>query len=106
MGKVAYPEMKRSDYGPSLASGCIAAGGTLGILIPPSIGFIIVGILTELSIGRLFMAGIIPGILEIVFYCHPDTRHNYYFTEEHAELAKAYIKFLELNKLIKESENE
>jgi len=68
MGKVAYPEMKRSDYGPSLASGCIAAGGTLGILIPPSIGFIIVGILTELSIGRLFMAGIIPGILEIVFY--------------------------------------
>jgi len=69
MGKVAYPEMKRSDYDSGLAVGCIAAGGTLGILIPPSIGFIIVGILTELSIGRLFMAGIIPGILEIVFYC-------------------------------------
>lgn len=68
MGKVAYPEMKRYNYGSNLAIGCIAAGGTLGILIPPSIGFIIIGILTELSIGKLFMAGIIPGILEIVFY--------------------------------------
>jgi tripartite ATP-independent transporter DctM subunit len=68
MGKVAYPEMKRFKYGSRLAVGSIAAGGTLGILIPPSIGFIIIGILTELSIGKLFMAGIIPGLLEIVFY--------------------------------------
>ena len=69
MGKIAYPEMKRYNYAPSLAVGCVAAGGTLGILIPPSMGFIIIGILTELSIGKLFIAGIIPGILEIVFYC-------------------------------------
>ncbi|MBW1791692.1 MAG: TRAP transporter large permease subunit [Deltaproteobacteria bacterium] len=68
MGKVAYPEMMRFNYSSKLAVGCIAAGGTLGILIPPSIGFIIIGILTELSIGKLFMAGIIPGLLEIVFY--------------------------------------
>lgn len=68
MGKIAYPEMKRHNYDSSLAVGCVAAGGTLGILIPPSMGFIIIGILTELSIGKLFMAGIIPGILEVVFY--------------------------------------
>jgi C4-dicarboxylate transporter DctM subunit len=69
MGKIAYPEMKRFNYGSSLAVGCVAAGGTLGILIPPSMGFIIIGILTELSIGKLFIAGIIPGILEVLFYC-------------------------------------
>ena len=68
MGKVAYPEMKRAGYSPSLSIGVIAAGGTIGILIPPSIGFVLIGILTELSIGKLFIAGIIPGILEVIFY--------------------------------------
>ena len=63
MGRVALPEMKRFKYGDSLATGAVAAGGTLGILIPPSTGLIIYAILTEESIGRLFMAGIIPGIL-------------------------------------------
>ena len=63
MGRVALPEMKRFKYGDSLATGAVAAGGTLGILIPPSTGLIIYAILTEQSIGRLFMAGIIPGIL-------------------------------------------
>jgi C4-dicarboxylate transporter DctM subunit len=63
MGKVAYPEMKRYDYSETLATSCIAAGGTLGILIPPSLGFIMYGILTEESIGKLFMAGIFPGLL-------------------------------------------
>ena len=62
MGTVALPEMKKYGYDPSLASGSVAAGGTLGILIPPSIGFVIYGILVEESIGRLFMAGIFPGI--------------------------------------------
>ena len=68
MGKVAIPEMKKYNYDPALASGSIAAGGTLGILIPPSLGFILYGLLTQQSIGKLFMAGIIPGALEIVFY--------------------------------------
>lgn len=63
MGKVAYPEMRRYKYGARLATGSIAAGGTLGILIPPSTGFVIYAVLTEESIGRLFMAGVLPGLL-------------------------------------------
>ncbi|MDA4844449.1 TRAP transporter large permease [Hoeflea poritis] len=63
MGKVAYPEMRRYGYGPRLATGSIAAGGTLGILIPPSTGFVIYAVLTEESIGRLFMAGVLPGLM-------------------------------------------
>jgi tripartite ATP-independent transporter DctM subunit len=63
MGMVAIPEMKKYNYDPRLSSGCVAAGGTLGILIPPSIGFIIYGILTEESIGKLFIAGFLPGIM-------------------------------------------
>ncbi|MEL6953913.1 MAG: TRAP transporter large permease [Pseudomonadota bacterium] len=63
MGRVALPEMKRYQYSDSLATGSVAAGGTLGFLIPPSGGMIIYAVLTEQSIGRLFMAGIIPGII-------------------------------------------
>ncbi len=63
MGMVALPEMKRFKYEDSLATGCIAAGGTLGILIPPSTVMIIYGILTEQPIATLFIAGIIPGLL-------------------------------------------
>lgn len=63
MGRVALPEMRRYKYHPQLATGCVAAGGTLGILIPPSTGFIIYALLTEESIGQLFLAGILPGIL-------------------------------------------
>jgi tripartite ATP-independent transporter DctM subunit len=68
MGAVTLPEMKRYGYDPALATGCVAAGGTMGILIPPSVGFIVYGIITEQSIGKLFLAGFIPGILEAVFY--------------------------------------
>ncbi|MBN2061157.1 MAG: TRAP transporter large permease [Deltaproteobacteria bacterium] len=63
LGKVALREMKRFNYSDDLACGVVASGGTLGILIPPSIAFVVYGILTEQSIGMLFMAGIIPGIL-------------------------------------------
>jgi C4-dicarboxylate transporter DctM subunit len=63
IGKIALPEMKKYNYDGSLATGCVAAGGTLGILIPPSTVFIIYGLLTEQSIGKLFVAGILPGIL-------------------------------------------
>ena len=63
MGRVALPEMQRYNYDNRLATGSIAAGGTLGILIPPSAGFVVYAILTEVSIGRLFMAGVLPGIM-------------------------------------------
>lgn len=62
MGAAALPEMKRYKYKDSLATGCVAAGGTLGILIPPSIGFIIYAIITDTSISKLFIAGILPGV--------------------------------------------
>jgi len=68
MGKVALPEMRKYNYDTKLATGSIAAGGTMGILIPPSLGFILYGILTEQSVGKLFMAGIFPGLLEMIFY--------------------------------------
>ena len=68
MGTVALPEMKKLKYDPALATGCISAGGTIGILIPPSIILVIYGIMTETSIGELFIAGFIPGILEALFY--------------------------------------
>jgi C4-dicarboxylate transporter DctM subunit len=67
-GKISYPEMKRHGYQARLSLGCIAAGATMGILIPPSMGFILIGILTQISIGKLFIAGIIPGILQMTFY--------------------------------------
>lgn len=63
MGAVALPEMKKYKYSMAMATGCIAAGGTLGILIPPSTVLIVYGLLTEQSISTLFVAGIIPGIL-------------------------------------------
>lgn len=68
MSKVAMPEMRRFNYADSLSTASIAAGGTLGILIPPSVILVIYGLLTETSIGKLFIAGIIPGIIGIGFY--------------------------------------
>ncbi len=68
LGMVALPEMKRYRYDDALATGCVAAGGTLGILIPPSTIMIIYGILTEQSIGTLFIAGIIPGIVLMALF--------------------------------------
>lgn len=68
MGTVALPEMKRYKYDPALATGCVAAGGTLGILIPPSVAMIIYGLLAEQSVGKLFLAGFIPGFIQAIFY--------------------------------------
>lgn len=68
MGAVSLPEMKRYKYADTLATGSIAAGGTIGILIPPSVVLIIYGILTEVSIAELFFAGIVPGLISLVYY--------------------------------------
>jgi C4-dicarboxylate transporter, DctM subunit len=69
MTQVALPEMRRIGYNPGFASGVIAAGGTLGIMIPPSVMFILYAIITESDIASLFVAGIVPGILAITLYC-------------------------------------
>ena len=68
MAKIALPSMKKFGYPDSLATGAIAAGGTLGILIPPSMILVIYGIITSQDIGQLFLAGIIPGLLGITGY--------------------------------------
>lgn len=68
MTQVALPEMKRYNYADSLSTGAIAAGGTIGILIPPSVILVLYGILTETNIGELFLAGFIPGILLVIVF--------------------------------------
>ena len=68
MTTVALPQMRKMGYDPKLATGSVAAGGTLGILIPPSVIFLIYGFLTEQSIGKLFLAGILPGILLTILF--------------------------------------
>ncbi len=68
MGKVSLAEMDRFDYDARLSTGVVAAGGTLGILIPPSTGFVIYAILTQQSIGRLFLAGVLPGLLLLAMF--------------------------------------
>ncbi len=69
IGTMGIPEMRKRGYPDTLATGCIVAGGTLGILIPPSVTMIIYGIATQTSIGKLFIAGVIPGILITIFMC-------------------------------------
>ena len=74
--RVAYPEMRRFGYPQSFATGVIAAGGTLGIMIPPSTVFAVYGLITEQDIGKLFIAGIVPGILAVVMYMVDDQHHR------------------------------
>ena len=68
MSTIALPEMRRFKYRDSLSAGALAAGGTLGILIPPSIGFMVYGVITEESISKLFIAGIIPGLMLVLLF--------------------------------------
>jgi len=69
MTQVALPEMRRAGYHQGFSAGLIAAGGTLGIMIPPSVIMVLYGIMTETDITKLFAAGIIPGFMAIAFYC-------------------------------------
>ncbi len=69
MARVALPEMREHGYAPSLATGTLAAGGTLGIMIPPSIALLLYALITEQSVGAMFMAGILPGVLGLLLYC-------------------------------------
>ena len=72
MASVALPEMRRYKYDMQLATGCVAAGGGIGMLIPPSIVFIVYAILTEQSIGKLFIAGMVPGLMIALLFCAVD----------------------------------
>ncbi|MEH6576894.1 MAG: TRAP transporter large permease [Amphritea sp.] len=69
MSRVALPEMEKNGYAQSLASGTLAAGGTLGIMIPPSIALLLYALITEQSVGDMFIAGVLPGLLGLVLYC-------------------------------------
>lgn len=69
MSRVALPEMEKHGYAKSLASGTLAAGGTLGIMIPPSIALLLYALITEQSVGDMFIAGVIPGLLGLALYC-------------------------------------
>ncbi|MCP3871170.1 MAG: TRAP transporter large permease [Gammaproteobacteria bacterium] len=69
MSRVALPEMRNQGYADSLATGTLAAGGTLGIMIPPSIALLIYALITEQSVGQMFVAGILPGLLGLLLYC-------------------------------------
>lgn len=69
MTQVAWPEMKKRNYKATLGLGCIAAGGTLGIMIPPSTPMITYGIITNSSVGKLFLAGLMPGVLLTILFC-------------------------------------
>lgn len=69
LGNIALPEMRRYNYSKFLSTGALAAGGTLGFLIPPSLGFVVFGMLTEQSIGKLLVAGILPGALLAFCFC-------------------------------------
>jgi len=69
IGTMGIPEMRKRGYPDTLATGCIVAGGTLGILIPPSVTMIVYGIATQTSVGKLFIAGVIPGIILTVIMC-------------------------------------
>ncbi|MBU1466208.1 MAG: TRAP transporter large permease [Gammaproteobacteria bacterium] len=68
MSRVALPEMEKNGYAPTLATGVLAAGGTLGIMIPPSIALLLYALITEQSVGAMFIAGVIPGLLGLVMY--------------------------------------
>ena len=68
-GSVALPEMRKFKYQPGFAAATVSAGGTLAIMIPPSTAFIVYGVMTEQSIGKLFIAGILPGIVLAILYC-------------------------------------
>jgi C4-dicarboxylate transporter, DctM subunit len=94
IGGVGIPEMRRKGYSPALATGLIAHAGTFGILIPPSVTMILYGVATETSIGKCFIAGILPGLLEILLSCvwvaavffyrkkHPAQPGSIYFIED------------------------
>ena len=104
IGGIGIPEMRRRGYSPALATGLIAHGGTFGILIPPSVTMILYGVATETSIGKCFIAGVIPGILLVLLSCvwvgavfvyrkfHPAKRGSlYYIDVEQQSISETFL---------------
>jgi C4-dicarboxylate transporter DctM subunit len=90
IGKMGIPEMRKRGYPDGVAAGSIAAGGTLGILIPPSVTMIVYGIATETSIGRLFLAGVLPGLLLVFLFVAWSLYSTWRSTEGTALAARSY----------------
>ena len=97
IGSAGIPEMRRRGYSPGFASGIIAAGGTLGILLPPSITMILYAVAAEQSLGRLFLAGIMPGVLLVVLFA---TYASLRYRAEHRGAIKAYAERGEASALL------
>ncbi|HZD90276.1 MAG TPA: TRAP transporter large permease, partial [Pseudolabrys sp.] len=89
MATIALPEMRRYGYSGSLSTGVLAAGGTLGILIPPSIILVIYAILTEQSLGQLFLAAIIPGVIAVIGYAAAIGVYTYFYPDAGPAVARA-----------------
>src|SRR5512132_646555 len=89
IGSAGIPEMRKRGYSPGFAAGIIAAGGTLGILLPPSITMILYAVAAEQSLGRLFLAGIGPGLLLVALFA---AYAVYRYRSEHAEAVRAFEK--------------
>ena len=90
IGKMGIPEMRKRGYPDGVAAGSIAAGGTLGILIPPSVTMIVYGIATETSIGRLFLAGVVPGMLLVTLFMAWAIFHTWRTGSEQALAQRSY----------------
>ena len=90
IGKMGIPEMRKRGYPDEVASGSIAAGGTLGILIPPSVTMIVYGIATETSIGRLFLAGVMPGLMLVGLFMAWSLYSTWKSGNENLLIAKKY----------------
>ena len=88
IGTMGIPEMRKRGYSARLATGCIAAGGTLGVLIPPSIVLIVYGLATGTSIGRLFLCGVIPGLLLAGLFMLWAYIYSYFIDKKSAEILR------------------
>jgi tripartite ATP-independent transporter DctM subunit len=90
IGKMGIPEMRKRGYPDEVAAGSIAAGGTLGILIPPSVTMIVYGIATETSIGRLFLAGVVPGLMLVALFMAWSIFHTWRFGSAEVLAQRSY----------------
>jgi C4-dicarboxylate transporter, DctM subunit len=90
IGKMGIPEMRKRGYPDEVAAGSIAAGGTLGILIPPSVTMIVYGIATETSIGRLFLAGVVPGLMLVALFMAWSIFHTWRFGSPEVLAQRSY----------------